>query len=375
VPSLSTTPGEPQPAGNPVLVSTGDQSGQTEQLDLDTLSRTYGRQQVLVEAQRLSLVALSQNANSIREVLTTGNLDALQSITQEALGSAATLSHMSDGSIESFFEGVDISEDTKEVVSTLTPLIQKHRDVLAEAISRYAEERGLDFQGDRVSLANSLLLSHDLLASIDTALLPKKQQLQATQEMMLTNYESILATLQHTYLSGGDIRDQLIAIPRGDILAELLDSLVIELDNVPTKIGDSREFSPTIQAALRYRSLLKLWQEARFTIDGRINHVVMTRSTSYYDYERDYPQVEIRFFSPTKELFFIKDDIDDVMTLAETMLDWCSQAVHGLQRAGQKMPVPIAENLVRITTNIDKQITDIRNICQETLGDASNGNE
>lgn len=313
---------------------------------LESLSRQYGTQTVTNELARLSFEAAVGEADLIREALIDERPDQLQNLSRPAMAYLSALANETDrNAVLAGLKSLAVSEQHASLLLDLWSLAQKHSATAITGRKAYVDTHGHD------------IFTADSIQDIQARLFARRDQIEVEQAALLAGCEPILASLQSAYLSGTDVREQLLSVNAVDDFQQLL-SLLAETQAYTSPL--SQPSSPIRQAVLRYTPLIKFWRDLRLEMQGRINHWVHVKTGRYYNIHTNYPQVELHLFSNTKEIFHTRDDIDDVLKLSALIFRTGVEAIADLQKSGASIPDNVTQSIAEILDAVEGDSATLR---------------
>lgn len=175
-----------------------------------------------------------------------------------------------------------------------------------------------------------------------------------------------LDEINSAYMHGYDIREKIINLENGYPSIYRLLVTVFYLDENSdffSKSGlSSEKLDKIFELKRRYIGLKDVVKRIQREEDGRINSWTTIDEKFSFDFDENMPRIEFKVYSGDKQIFYTKDDIDDVYSLSERMLDSVLTSIDICQDKNISFDSELIENIKTVTLDIDKNVKKISEI-------------
>lgn len=181
--------------------------------------------------------------------------------------------------------------------------------------------------------------------------------------LFLDSQETILESLDDiyiAYLHGHDIREKIThlrnAFPEIYRLFIAVLTMSEKSDFVKKSKLSSEKRDKIFDLKRRYNGLKGMAVRLSKEADGRINSWSNTREGWSFDFNRNMPQIEFKIFSGDKQVFYTKDDIDDIYKLSYNMLRSVLASIVICQDKSLSLTPELIAELKKVTRDIEKMV-------------------
>jgi len=115
---------------------------------------------------------------------------------------------------------------------------------------------------------------------------------------------------------------------------------------------------------IRYNVLKDILQRIKREEEGRINSWTTIDRNFSFDLDRNIPQIEFTLFSGDRQIFYTKDNIEDIYSLTDNILDSVLRSLDMCQNKNISIDSESIKNIKRINLNIDKKVKKISEIIE-----------
>lgn len=170
------------------------------------------------------------------------------------------------------------------------------------------------------------------------------------------------------YMQGYDIREKIINLENAYPSFYRLFLSIFYFDKNSDFVSKS-ELSPEnldkiFELKTRYVGLKDILQRIRREEEGRINSWTTIDRNFIFDLERNTPQIEITVVSGDKQVFYTKDNIEDIYSLSENILDSVFTSLEMCQNKNISIDSDSINTIKKINLEIDKKVKKISEIIE-----------
>ena len=191
-------------------------------------------------------------------------------------------------------------------------------------------------------------------------------------ELFLDLQDTILKWLDEinsAHIRGYDISEKIINLENTYPGIYRLFLAVFYLDKTSDLINksglSSEKLDKIFELKRRYTGLIDVVQRIKREVNGRINSWTTIDQKFSFDLERNTPQIEFKITSGDKQIFYTKDDIDDVYSLSEKMLGSVLTSLEMCQDKNISFDSDLNDHIKKVTLDIDKNVKKISEIIEK----------
>lgn len=189
--------------------------------------------------------------------------------------------------------------------------------------------------------------------------------------IFLNSQDSILKWMDEiysAYMQGYDIREKFISLENAYPSFFRLFLSIFYFDKNSDFVSKSELSSENLdklfELKTRYIGLKDILQRIKREEDGRINSWTTIDRNFSFDLERNTPQIELSVVSGDKQIFFTKDNIEDIYSLSEYIVDSVFTSLEMCQNKNISIDTESIKAIKRINLDIDKKLKKISEIIE-----------
>lgn len=175
-----------------------------------------------------------------------------------------------------------------------------------------------------------------------------------------------LDEINSAHIRGYDVQDKIINLENIYPSIYRLFLSVFSLDKTSgliIKSGlSSEKLDKIFELKRRYIGLIDVVKRIKREENGRINSWTTIDQKFSFDLDRNTPQIELKLTSGDKQIFYTKDDINDLYSLSEMMLDSVLTSLEMCQEKNISFDLELNEQIKKATLDIDKKVKKISEI-------------
>ena len=172
---------------------------------------------------------------------------------------------------------------------------------------------------------------------------------------------------------GEDISSELSKLDRKipnqmRVIRNLFDQSDDKFTNLLKEVGQSEDvIQELMDFKIRYSKALKPEFNRYFfeTIQNRTNSLVYVSNTNSMDMNRNVPMIDLRMHSHGREILHIRDDVDDILDLAVSLVGTVIESMEVCAESGASMDDSIVENIQEYSSKINGQLNEITNLIEK----------
>ena len=101
------------------------------------------------------------------------------------------------------------------------------------------------------------------------------------------------------------------------------------------------------------------------TFQDRINSWIYISNMNSMDMDRNTPMIDLRMYSYGREILRIRDDTDDILDLAVSLVDTVIESVEVCTESGALIDDSIVENLQEYSSKINGQLNELTELIEK----------
>jgi AAA+ ATPase superfamily predicted ATPase len=101
------------------------------------------------------------------------------------------------------------------------------------------------------------------------------------------------------------------------------------------------------------------------TVQNRINSWIYISNMNSMDMDRNMPMIDLRMYSYGREILRIRDDVDDILDLAVSLVDTVIESMEVCTESGASIDDSIVENLQEYSSKINGQLNELNNLIEK----------
>jgi hypothetical protein len=141
-----------------------------------------------------------------------------------------------------------------------------------------------------------------------------------------------------------------------------------EFTDLFKKVGQSEDvIQELMEFKKRYFEVLNPEFDRYFfeTVRNRINSWIYISNTNSMDMDRNTPRIDLIMHSYGREILRIRDDVDDILDLAVSLVDTVIESVEVCTESGALIDDSIVENLQEYSSKINGQLNELNNLIEK----------
>lgn len=178
----------------------------------------------------------------------------------------------------------------------------------------------------------------------------------------------LMDDIYSAYMQGCDIRDKIINLDNvfPGFYRLILSIFVFDRDSdfVSKSELSSETLDKIFELKIRYNALKEIIERIKREEEGRINSWTTIDRNFSFDLDRNIPLIEFTIFSGDKQIFYTKDNIEDIYNLTDNILDSVLKSLDMCQNKNISIDSESIKNIKKINQNIDKKVKNISEIIE-----------
>jgi hypothetical protein len=134
------------------------------------------------------------------------------------------------------------------------------------------------------------------------------------------------------------------------------------------KVGQSEDvIRELMEFKKRYFEVLDPEFDRHFyeTVQNRINSWIYISNMNSMDMDRNTPMIDLRMYSYGREILRIRDDADDILDLAASLMDTVIESMEVCTENGASIDDSIVENIQEYSSKINGQLNELNNLIEK----------
>ena len=141
-----------------------------------------------------------------------------------------------------------------------------------------------------------------------------------------------------------------------------------EFTDLLKKVGQPEDvIQELMNFKLRYFEVLNPEFDKYFleTSQNRINWWIYISNMNSMDMDRNTPMIDLRMYSYDREVLRIRDDVDDILDLAASLMGTVIESMEVCTESGASIDNSIVENLQEYSSKINGQLNELNNLIEK----------
>ena len=141
-----------------------------------------------------------------------------------------------------------------------------------------------------------------------------------------------------------------------------------EFTDLFKKVGQSEDvIQELMEFKKRYFEVLNPEFDRYFfeTVRNRINSWIYISNTNSMDMDRNTPRIDLRMHSYGREILRIRDDVDDILDLAASLMGTVIESMEVCTESGALIDDSIIENMQNYSSKINGQLNELNELIEK----------
>ena len=141
-----------------------------------------------------------------------------------------------------------------------------------------------------------------------------------------------------------------------------------EFADLLKKVGQPEDvIQELMDFTIRYFEVLNPELDRFFfgTVQNRINSWIYISNTNSMDMDRNTPMIDLRMYSYGREILRIRDNVDDILNLAASLVDTVIESMEVCTESGALIDDSIVENIQEYSSKINGQLNELNNLIEK----------
>ena len=134
------------------------------------------------------------------------------------------------------------------------------------------------------------------------------------------------------------------------------------------KVGQSEDvIQELLEFKKRYFEVLNPEFDKHFfeTVQNRINSWIYISNMNSMDVDQNTPMIDLRMYSYGREILRIRDDTDDILDLAASLMGTVIESMEVCTENGASIDDSIVENIQEYSSKINGQLNELNNLIEK----------
>lgn len=151
-------------------------------------------------------------------------------------------------------------------------------------------------------------------------------------------------------------------------ISNLFDRSDDQFTDLLKKVGQPEDvIQELMDFKIRYFEVLNPELDRFFSsaFQNRINSWIYISNMNSMDMDRNTPMIDLRMYSYGREILRIRDDADDILDLAASLMDTVIESMEVCTENGASIDDSIVENIQEYSSKINGQLNELNNLIEK----------